>query len=358
VHRRILLFLTDLEIGGTPTVVRDLARHLRDPGKVHIEVACLGRFGPIAHQLKDEAFHVTAFNARGIFDLRVVHSLNHLLRSRSCDTCLSFLVHANTVAAISSLFLRDIRYIQCIQTTQPNPRWHWKVQQLAAGAAKKILVPSPSVAQAAQSRSHIPAGKITVIPNAIDPACFENLQTDYSQARPFPIAFIGRLDPIKRLDDLLIATQRLSGKAHLHIYGDGTERHHIEYQINSLGIQPCVTLHGTIPNPQSALRQIGLLVLPSAAEGFPMVLIEAMAAGIPIVATKAPGISDVLQNEKTALLVPIADPIELAAAIARLIDDATLRSALSANAFNQVRQHFTWPSVLPQYHRLLDLENQ
>src|SRR5262249_26050351 len=151
------------------------------------------------------------------------------------------------------------------------------------------VVPSASVARAANERSHIAASKITIIPNAIDPAHFENLARDRSQSRPFPIGFIGRLDPIKRVGDLLIAIQRLNGRAHLHIFGDGIERHHIESQINSLGIQSWVTMHGTIPNPQSALSQIGLLVLPSAAEGFPMVLIEAMAARIPIVASNAPG---------------------------------------------------------------------
>src|SRR5205823_11932547 len=115
----------------------------------------IGRFGPVAAMLRDEGFHVTAMNARGVWDARVVHKLNHLIRSRLCDTCFSFLVHANAVAAASSLFLRDVRYLQSIQTTQPNPRWHWRVQQIAHRAADSIVVPSPSVAHAAETWSGI-----------------------------------------------------------------------------------------------------------------------------------------------------------------------------------------------------------
>jgi glycosyltransferase involved in cell wall biosynthesis len=355
VQRRLLLFVTDLEIGGTPTVVRELARRLRDPGRVHIEVACLGRFGPVASMLRDEGFHVTAFSARGAWDVRVVHRLNHLLRSRLCDTCLSFLVHANAIAAVSWLFLHDIRYIQSIQTTQPWPRWHWKVQRFAHRAAESIVVPSPSVAQAAQSWSAIPPSKIMVIPNAIDAHDFAGVARDFANVRPFPIGFLGRLDPIKCIPDLLVAVQRLNGLVHLHIYGQGVERHRIEGLIDALGIGQWVTMHGVIDRPQEALKQVGMVVLPSAAEGFGLVLIEAMAAGIPVVATEVAGIRDVVQDEKTGLLVPAGDSRELAEQIARLVSDADLRSQLTSAAKEDVLRRFTWDSVLPQYRQLLRL---
>src|SRR5437773_1188049 len=98
VPRRILLLITDLEIGGTPTVVRELAIRLRKPPDVEIEVACLSKWGPVADQLRDSGVEVTALDARGVRDLlRVVRKLVRLIRDRKFDTVFSFLIHANTV---------------------------------------------------------------------------------------------------------------------------------------------------------------------------------------------------------------------------------------------------------------------
>ena len=98
--RRILLLITDLEIGGTPTVVRELAIRLRRPGNVQIEVACLSTWGPVADQLRHAGVHVTALDARGSRDLlSTVRRLAQLVRERGYDTVFSFLVHANAIAA-------------------------------------------------------------------------------------------------------------------------------------------------------------------------------------------------------------------------------------------------------------------
>jgi glycosyltransferase involved in cell wall biosynthesis len=101
---------------------------------------------------------------------------------------------------------------------------------------------------------------------------------------------------------------------------------------------------------------MGILVLPSLAEGFGLVLIEAMAAGVAVVATEVPGIRDVIQHNQTGLLVPPSDPPSLAAAIAQLVEDRPLRGRLIAAARTNVRQHLTWSAVLPQYLQLLDLK--
>src|SRR5438552_17156178 len=98
VPRRILLLITDLEIGGTPTVVRELAIRVRRPPEVDIEVACLSKWGPVADQIREAGIEVTAFDARGVRDLvRVARKLLRLIRDRKFDTVFSFLIHANAV---------------------------------------------------------------------------------------------------------------------------------------------------------------------------------------------------------------------------------------------------------------------
>jgi glycosyltransferase involved in cell wall biosynthesis len=172
---------------------------------------------------------------------------------------------------------------------------------------------------------------------------------------PIPIGFIGRLDPVKRIPDLLEAVRKLNGRVHLHIYGEGARRPELESLIAELDLKSSVTLHGSVARPQDAMSQIELLVLPSEAEGFGLVLIEAMAAGVPVVATNVPGIRDVVRDEETGLLVAPGAPGELARAIDRILSEPALRQRLVAAAGADVARRFTWDVVLPQYRQLLGL---
>src|SRR3954462_9574742 len=111
--RRILLIITDLEIGGTPTVVRELAIRLRQPPVVEVEVACLSKWGPVATQLRDAGVIVTALGADNVTSLLgVTNRLVRLVNTKRIDTVFSFLVHANTVAALASRFCRHARFVQ------------------------------------------------------------------------------------------------------------------------------------------------------------------------------------------------------------------------------------------------------
>jgi glycosyltransferase involved in cell wall biosynthesis len=350
--------VTDLEIGGTPTVVREVAVRLRRgmEGGVssnHVHVACLAGAGPVGRQIEAAGVPVTALNAKGPRDVGVFARFNGLLGEHGFDTVLSFLIHANTVAAASAPFRSGVRYIQSIQTTQPEPRWHWRMQRVVHRFAETIVVPSESVAQAAVEWSAVPRSKIRVIPNAVEPAEFADVEPVTDDVRPFPIGFVGRLDAIKRIPDLLEAVYRLGGLVHLHVFGEGPQRGEIERQIAGLAISHLVTMHGAVARPQEALGRVGLLVLPSAAEGFGLVLIEAMAAGVPVVATNAAGIRDVVSDGVNGLLVPVGEPGALARAIERMVTDAGLRGRVIEGGRRSVEARFSWESVIPQYRALL-----
>ena len=360
VPRRVLLLITDLKLGGTPTVVRELATRLNNPPDGIVDVACLSPRGPVADQIEAGGVRVFPLNARGPADFSAVLRLARLVRSEKYATVFSFLVHANVAARLLKPFFPDTRLIQSIQTTQPNPAWHWKAQAIAQHAADVIVVPSQSVVDVAVERSHIPSEKIVVISNAVDLSDFSDLAADPARerlfdSRPVPIGFIGRLDPVKRISDLIDAVAHLDGLVQLHIFGEGPERPRLERQIADLRIETRVTLHGSVQHPREALRRVALLVLPSEAEGFGLVLIEAMAAGIPVVATDAPGIRNVATHNSTALLVPIANAPALASAIREVLDNRQLRKRLIAAASSEVARRFTWQAVLPLYRDLLGL---
>jgi glycosyltransferase involved in cell wall biosynthesis len=369
--RRILLLITDLQIGGTPAVVRELAVRLNDPPRAVVDVACLAGHGPVVDQSEAAGIRVTALGARRASDLGIIPRLFRLISTNRYDTVFSFLLHANAAAAMVKPFCHGVRFLQSIQTTQPNPKWHWWLQSVVHHAADRIVVPSPSVAHVAADWADIPRNKITVIPNAIDGKDFVGgtgaSLVPYSEHgrgaratkdKAISIGFIGRLDPIKRIPDLLHAMSLLPHHVHLDIYGQGSERRHIESLIRQLNLSKRVTLHGSIARPQEAFAGMSLLVLPSAAEGFGLVLIEAMAAGVPIVATNVPGICDVVRNGETGLLVPPASPSDLAGAIEEMLHNPAMARQLAATARADISRRFTWDVVLPQYGELLSLRTR
>jgi glycosyltransferase involved in cell wall biosynthesis len=348
---RVLLLITDLQRGGTPTVVRELAARLRG-GTIETEVACLAPRGPVAEEIERQGGKVTALNAGSIAAFPATRGrLIDLIRGGRFDVVFSFLVHANVLAAAAIRRCPQVRLIQSIQTTQQRPRWHWVAQRWAARSAEAIIVPSQSIADAAQKRSGIPPEKIIVIPNAVDPADFQSIRRD--PARPIrTLGFLGRLDPIKRIPDLIRAMPHVDPALRLSIFGDGPGRAAVVGMIDQLHLADRVTLHGMVQSPLEALRNVDLLILPSQAEGMPMVLIEAMSAGVSIVATDAPGIRDVITHGETGLLVAVGNSRMLAAAINRLVTDPALRQRLIRNAMDLVQQRYIWPAVLPRYESL------
>ena len=364
------MFITDLEIGGTPTVVRELAARLHDPPEVEIEVACLKAWGPVADQIREAGVNVTALGATSRFQLgRAARQLRDLVRERSIDTVFSFLVHANAVAAKASRELAGVRFIQSIQTTQPRPWWHWWVQKKVAGAADRVVVPSPSAADVARDWAAVPREKIVVVPNAIDVSSFSKVAAEretflgqrHAADSSVRIGFLGRLDPVKRARDLICAMRYLSdggelNRYQLHIFGDGAERTKLEILARKeVPPQTEVVFHGSASSPGEALKQMDLLVLPSKAEGFGLVLIEAMAAGVPVVATNVRGIRDVVTHERNGLLVPAKSPKKLAAAIQRIAQDRELSRRLVLAGLSEVREKYNWNTVTRQYRALLKL---
>lgn len=354
--RRVLLLNTDLEIGGTPVVVRELAIRLARLGRAEIEVACLAPWGPVADQIAAAGIPVHPMNARGVNSIAAIGRLARLVRRGRYNTVMSFLIHANAAAAVASLLSPGVRLLQSIQSTMPDPKWHWWLQRVLHRRAAKMFVPSESIAQALRERSRVPAEKIVVIPNAICPDEFSPSPVPDSDPRPYPIGFLGRLDPVKRIEDILQAMPLLGGLAHLHIFGPGPQKEELVAQAKQLGIQGSVTFHGPVKMPQEALSNIGLVVLPSSSEGFGLVLIEAMAAGVPVIGTNVPGIRDVIRDGQTGILVPPFSPVELADAIRRVIERPELRRELVERAARDVRERFSWSQVLEQYCQLLALD--
>jgi glycosyltransferase involved in cell wall biosynthesis len=167
------------------------------------------------------------------------------------------------------------------------------------------------------------------------------------------LLFVGRLVPAKGLPILLEAIARVED-AMLDIAGDGPERGKLEERAAALNIAHRVRFHGYQSQLQvkQLLGEADAFVTSSFAEGVPVVLMEAMAAGIPVVAPSIAGIPELVIDGHTGLLVPPGDADAIAAAIRRLLKDPNLRNRLATEARRKVEQEF---DVLSECRRLAEV---
>lgn len=184
----------------------------------------------------------------------------------------------------------------------------------------------------------IPDRKIRVIPNGID---LEFVRSEFSpqQAKrrlgiPEEARVVGvasRLDPIKRLDLFLAAareTARHLPGARFVIAGEGGEEAGLRRQARELGLEAEVSFLGHRNDVYDVIRSFDVLVLCSDHEGLPTVLLEALQLGVPVVARRVGGIGEVIENQRTGVLLDSADPSALAEACLRLLSDENLRQRL------------------------------
>lgn len=172
----------------------------------------------------------------------------------------------------------------------------------------------------------IPAEKLRVIRNGIDTDHFQPAD----RATPFVIGTIGRLDTIKAQSDLVDALILLKARGRdvsLIIVGEGPQQPALEEQVRSAGLEHCVALPGAQREIAAILHTFSVFVLPSLSEASPITLLEAMASGIPVVATDVGGVPALLGGDLRGTLVPPSQPSALADAIERYMAKPSMARA-------------------------------
>lgn len=155
------------------------------------------------------------------------------------------------------------------------------------------------------------------------------------------IVSVGRLKAPKDFLTFVRALALLDHPFRGVIVGNGPDRHLIEDEIDRLALRGKVELLGERRDAPELLRSADIFVLATRSESMPMSVLEAMAAGLPVVASEVGGLPEVVADEQTGLLVPPGDPAALASAIARLLEDPELRSALGARGLERARTTFS-----------------
>ena len=226
-------------------------------------------------------------------------------------------------------------------------------RRAALARAAGLVVPSQVLESIAREVWHQPEARVTRIPNGIDTAAFA--------AAPDPAALpvrkgegqfwvgtLAGLRPVKRLPDLVAAFAQLPPQWHLVICGEGPERAAILAAAGALGVAARVHLPGNV-DPARVAGLFDIFALSSASEQFPLSVVEAMAAGLPVASTDVGDIRTILAPGNAALLTPPGDPPALGQTLAALAADPARRARLGAANRARARAEFDIAAMLAAY---------
>jgi glycosyltransferase involved in cell wall biosynthesis len=238
--------------------------------------------------------------------------------------------------------------------------WSFRLLRHTVRWTDQVLVNSQSVLKECQRMENIPPEKITFIPNAIEVGKFNGIPTDEAKqiiglAGDFPIVgVVGNFRPVKGLLSFLEAAVRVHQEipgARFVLVGSGPQEDELRDNCRKLGIQNQVRFLVGYPDVPTAVAAFDVAVQPSLSESFSNVLLEYMAAGKPIVATRVGEAEMVIEGGKEGLLVKPNCPDELSAAILTVCRDSTRAKDLGTFARTKVEANWSFSKILNTYQQ-------
>jgi glycosyltransferase involved in cell wall biosynthesis len=355
---RLGLFIDRLSPGGTQRQLLALLAGL-DRARFQPFVACFDTAGAWFDRLAELDIPATVFPIRGFArwdTLRKVVAFARWCRRHKLDVVHSWEIYSNIFglpgAAVAGVPVRigSRRGLNPDRTAGQR-----RLQRLAYAAAHRIVANSEAAARLLRQEG-VPPARVTVIPNGIDLSAYSP-RPDRSPLRR--VVMVAGLRRIKGLDVLIAAAARIvasSPDTRFVIAGDGPERESALRHVRELGIETSFEFLGHRDDVPAVLANADLFVLPSRSEAFPNAVIEAMAAGLPVVATQVGGIVELVQPERTGVLVPSDDPEALADAVMSLIADPDRANALGRTARQEIERQYSLSSMVARFEELYEAE--
>jgi glycosyltransferase involved in cell wall biosynthesis len=282
------------------------------------------------------------------------------------------IVHAHDI--YSNIFVTAWARLAAVPVVIVSQRWGRKLpnKRLTAGnriaftRATAILANSEQVANVVIQDHSVPAAKVRTITNFADDSAFArpSLDVDLEWRRRWRIpehavviGCVARLSPVKNQESLIRALAALrdrDARPFLVLVGDGETRAALQRLSRELGVSEAVCFTGELRDGANHHRGFDISVLVSVSEGFPNTLVEAMAAGRPVVATDVGGNRDAVMEGETGFLVPAGDIDQLTSRLSQLVDDAELRRQLGHAGMRRASNLYRASRVIAQLTSMYD----
>jgi glycosyltransferase involved in cell wall biosynthesis len=356
--------LHSLSVGGAEVLAARLVRRLR--GAFRFVFACLDEVGPLGEELQAEGFAVHLVGRRPGLDWRCPLRLAKLLRREGVD-----LVHAHQYTPFfygltarlrgprrPIVFTEHGRH----QPDYPRPK-RMLANRLLLSRRDRVVGVGAAVRQALIANEGLPPDRVGVLYNGIDVDAFAAADRAAARAAlgagPDDLVLIqvARLDYLKDHATAVRTLARVASRrpgARLVLVGDGPERAAVESKARELGVADRVQMLGTRRDVARLLPGADLFLLTSVSEGIPLTALEAMAAGLPVVATEVGGLREVVADGATGFLAPAGDDAGLAGHVLRLAADPGLRRRLGEAGRDRAKLHFDEPRMCADYGRLYE----
>lgn len=362
---RIALCITGLDVGGAEQCCTQLALGLRDRGFEPLVVALQGRPATgrdrLVAALEAANLGVHFLGARRTADApRALARLTNLLRSERPSLLQTFLHHANLLGRLAARRAGLTPVVCGLRVAERRSRARLWFDRVTSRWVDHYVAVSRDVAAFSQTEGGLAAERISVIPNGVDFARFDlaepiDLATlGFAPARR-AILYLGRLDPQKRVDWLLRLAPRIFERLPEHdlmLVGDGPQRSALQKLSQDLGIALRVHFVGTLGDVPRILRASDVLALPSGWEGMPNVVLEAMAAGRPVVATRVEGVRELLGDRVEEQSAPPDDSDGFVERIVALASNVESAQCLGAENARRAKEQFSLDAMLDAYASL------
>lgn len=355
-----------LDYGGGEILVHSLAAGAQNSG--YRAIVCSLQPGPLAQRLDRDgiALHCLHLRRRSVlegplfvvFVLKLLWHLVRLIRSKRIA-----IVHAHLQDSIIwSAFAGVLTGTPVVGTyhglgVMPKGRSRWDprnavrrgLYRLAGRLTARTIAVSNPVRRLLCDDLGFDDRKTVLLQNGVDTSRFEHVddcgraRTELGLENRAVVVCVGRLIAAKGqrfLVDAMVDIVRRHPAAALLLVGDGPERAALEEHVGSLNLAHCVRWAAKRNDVPELLAMAAVFVLPSFSEGIPLALVEAMAAGRPVVATAVPGNVDVVVDDRFGVLVPPRDAQALADGVCGLLDDPVRAAAIAARGRERVREHF------------------
>ncbi len=339
----ILYLIIGLEIGGTEIQLLELLKKL-DRKKYNPMVCCMKKRGVLADDMEKMGIKIESLNIRNRFNFLALPRLVKILRREGIDILHTFLFRANILGRLTGRMVRVpivISSEECIKLKKK--KISILIDRLTSRWADRIVVISEAIKNTLTKREKINPEKIEVIYNGIDLSSFRVENKREKDSIP-KVGIVGRLHPDKGHRYFLKAaaqTIKKEPKVEFLIVGHGPLRGELEDLSNELALSDKVVFVGGRRDIPQIMSSLDILVLSSLEEGLGNVLLEAMACGRPVVATKVGGVPEAVLDGETGILVSPKNPDALAQATLKLLMNRALAKGMGQAGRRRVEKYFS-----------------